>query len=280
MADLITGNTQLTATKNDVITALVQKELKFQSKLLPYVLDVSMFAVKGAKSISFPKFSSFTVVNRTSGAQGDASQLTATADQMTLDFRAYIAYIVDSTDEVQSSVEVQSLYAQRAAGAHARFVDSQLIASAVAAAGLDVGAAPITRDFILDMREFIASNDGNLAQTVLVVPPDQETEMLKITEFTQAQVYGGAVIPSGVIGSVYGIPVVIHNGMSAGSALMFDKDGLSVGFQLGPNMSEQGANEFGSQAKRVAIDQLFGVKALQLGEKGLLATQSPLIAKM
>ena len=135
MADLITGNTQLTATKNDVITALVQKELKFQSKLLPYVLDVSMFAVKGAKSISFPKFSSFTVVNRTSGAQGDASQLTGTADQMTLDFRAYIAYIIDSTDEVQSSVEVQSLFAQRAAGAHARYVDSQLIAAAVAAAG-------------------------------------------------------------------------------------------------------------------------------------------------
>lgn len=280
MADLITGNTQLTATKQDLIISLVQKELKFQSKLMPYVTDLSMFAVKGAKSISFPKFSSFTVVNRSSGVQGDASQLTSTVDKMDLDFRAYIAYIIDSTDEIQSSVAVQTEFALRAAAAHARYVDTQLIAAAVTAAGLDVGAAPITRDFVLNMREFIATNDGNLDQTVLVLPPDQEKEMLKITEFTQAQVYGGAVIPNGKIGSVYGIPVIIHNGMSAGSALMFDKDGLSLGFQQAPAMSEQGANEFGSAAKRVAIDQLFGVKALQLGEKGLGATLSPLIAKM
>lgn len=280
MADLITSNTHLSASKQDVITAVIQKELKFKSKVMPYATDVSMFAVKGAKSISFNKFTSFTVVNRASGAAGDASALTVSEDTMQLNFRAYLAYLIDATDEVQSVPAVQLENAKRAAAAHARYVDSQLLTAALAAAGLDVGVGPITRDYILSMREFIEGNDGNLDQTVLMVPPTEYTNLLKISEFTQAQVFGNVVIPSGVIGSVYGIPVISHNGLSAGQALMFDKDGLAFGFQQGPQMSIQDANEYGSQSKRVAVDQLFGVQALQLGEKGLGATLSPLIAKM
>ena len=45
----VTGNTQLGATKQELIAALVQKELKFQAKLVGTVTDVSPFAVKGSK---------------------------------------------------------------------------------------------------------------------------------------------------------------------------------------------------------------------------------------
>lgn len=281
MADLITGNTQLAPTKADLITALVQKELQFKTMLAPTVLDVSNFAVKGAKSIAFPKYSSFTVVNRASAAAGDASQLTALTDVLSLNFNAYVAYIIDSFDEVQSSVENQLLFAQRAIAAQARYVDTQIMTALLAAAGLDVGAAPITRDFILAMMDYIEGNDGNLAQTTLVIPPAQRSEMLKIADFSQAQVYGGAVIPSGVIGQVYGIPVKVFNGMTSTSAVMYDKEGLAIGFQKAPAMSEQGANEYGTGAVRVAVDQLFGVRALQTGEKGTTVNvTSPLIAKM
>lgn len=281
MADLITGNTQLAPTKADIITALVQKELAFRSKLASTVSDVSSFAVKGAKSIAFPKYSSFTVVNRASGVAGDASQLTALTDVLSLNFNAYVAYIIDSFDEVQSSVENQSLFAQRAAAAQARYVDSQLVTALTAAAGLDVGAAPITRDFILSMMSYIEGNDGNLDQTVLVIPPAQKAEMLKIADFSQAQIYGVANIPSGVIGSVYGVPVIVSNAMGSTSALMYDKDGMALGFQKAPSMSEQGANQYGTGAVRVAIDQLFGMCPLQTGNKGTTVNvTSPLIAKM
>lgn len=280
MADLITGNTQLGPTKQDVIIALVQKELKFKAKLAGLVTDLSPFAVKGAKSISYPKFTSFTVIDRASGVAGDASQLTSSVDKLDLDFNAYVAWLVDQTDEVQSKVEVQALMAQRAAAAHARYVDSQIISVALAAAGLNVGLAPITKAYILNMLNFIEKNDGNLDQTYLVIHPDQKKEMLNITEFTENQIYGAPTIISGQIGQVYGVPVVVHNGLTAGQAFMFEKEGLAIGFQQGPLMSEQMANEYGSQSKRVAMDQLFGVKGLQLGEKGLPATESPLIAKM
>lgn len=280
MADLITGNTQLSATKAEVIAAVVQKELAFQAKLLPYVTNVSQFAVKGANNISFPKLSSFTITNRTSGAQGDASVLTATKDTIALSFNAYCAWIIDSMDEIQTSIEAQMEFAKRAAAAHGRYVDTQILAVAEADAGLDVGAAPITRDFVLDMREQIVKSFGSLDQCVLVIGPDQEKEMLKISEFTQAQIYGGAVIPNGLIGTVYGVPVVMHQGVAAGKAYMWEKSGIALGFQKAPNMTSQPANEYGSTAMRVAMDQLFGVDSLQQGELGAASGKSPLIVKM
>lgn len=278
MADLITGNTQLAPTKADIISAVVQKELAFASKLLPYVTDVSMFAVKGAKSINFPKLTSFTISNRASGVQGDSSVLTSALDSIALSFNAYCAWIIDSMDEIQTSIAAQMEFAKRAAAAHGRYLDTQILAVLTSDAGLDVGAAPLTRDLVLDLRGYLLGNDADMSQIVLAIGPDQEKEMLKIAEFTNAQIYGGAVIPSGVIGKVYGIPVLVHNGVAVGHAHMWEKSGIAVGFQKNPNMSAQPANEFGTTAQRVAMDQLFGVDSLQNAVHGAAAGKSALIA--
>jgi nucleoid DNA-binding protein len=99
----VTGNTQLVATKQDLIAALVQKELKFQAKLVGTVTDVSAFAVKGAKSVSFPNSGSFTVENRATAVAGSIQDLTFTAEQLLLDQRLYVGWLVDSNDEYQSN---------------------------------------------------------------------------------------------------------------------------------------------------------------------------------
>ena len=105
MADTVAGNTELGATKQDLIAALVQRELQFKAKLLPYFTDVSAYCIPGSKSISFPKLTSFTVVDRAEAAAGDATALTATVDQLSLDNNAYIAYIIDSMTKKQSSIK-------------------------------------------------------------------------------------------------------------------------------------------------------------------------------
>jgi len=286
MADLIHGNTQMGATKMDIITALVQRELKFAAKLANYFTDVSRFAVKGAKSISFPKLGSFTVTERASGTAGDASVITSTSDQLLLNIPAYIAYIVDSNDAQQSVIEWEAECAKRAGAAHARYLDSKLITELVAAAGFvnTTGAdVDISKTSILNMREFIRSNEGDLDQSVLLVGTDGEKTMLGIDEFTRADIYGSSNVPAGMIGRVYGMPVLMHNAMPAKQAIVATKDSLAFGFQLGPNASEQGANQYGSAAKRVAVDQLFGVKALQIDQYSKtapIAGKSGLIAKL
>jgi hypothetical protein len=280
MADVITGNTQLGPTKQELISSLVQKELAFQAKLLPTVLNVSNFAVPGSKSISFPKLTSFTVINRTEGAAGDAAALTATVDTMLLDKNAYIAYVIDSMTATQSNINAQLEYAKFAASSHARYVDNQIIGAlqSGAASFENVGAdADVSYDDLVAMRLKLIKADANLAQCVIVVSPAQEAVMFGLDEFKRADVFGQGNIPSGVIGRILGMNVIVHNGLADKELYMYEQTGLAIGFQKAPAMSEEETNAYGVGAKRVAIDQLFGVKALQTGLKGAAAGKSPLI---
>lgn len=280
MPDVITGNTELSSTKNDLITSLVQKELKFRAKLLATVTDLSSYAGKGMKSISFPKLSSFSVENRASAAPGTIQALSATTDKLDLNLNAYVSWLVDSSDEIQSSIDVQIENALRAAAAHGRYVDEQIIAVLEAGAGLDIGTAPITSDLILDAREQLVKSFADPMACVMLVGPDQEKAMLKIADFVRADYYGASNIPSGEIGRVWGMPVMVHQGVAAGKAYFYSKDSVGVAFQKAPSMAEQPEIAYGTNAKRVAIDQLFGVKALQTGELGAASGKSPLIVKL
>lgn len=280
MADSIHGNTQLSATKQDLIAAIVQRELKQAAILAPYFTDVSRFAVKGAKTISFPKMESFTAVDRASATAGDATVLASTADQLTLDKVPYLAYIVDPQDQVESVLDYELELAGRAASAQGRFVDSAIITEleSVGVATTTAGAA-ITKAIILEMRKAYLSNFGILSEGVLLINPKAESEMLAIDEFVRADAYGSSNIPNGMIGRVYGLQVVMHNSLSDGQYFVAGKSGLAYGFQYGLTMSEQGANEYGASAKRVAMEQKFGVKGMQIAQAGVAAGKSALVIK-
>lgn len=275
MADTIQNPGNIT--KQDLISALVQKELQFAAKLLPTITNVSQFAVKGAKSISFPKLTSFTVANRAFGAAGDATALTETADKLDLNINAYVAWLVDESSAIQSTINWQLEAAKRAASAMGRYVDNQIITELVAA-GVPVSTpGNISYANVIEMVEKLRKADADMSKVVLLVSPAQHSILMGLDEFKRADVYGSANIPGGVIGFILGVPVMIHNGLSDAQYLMYEQSSCAIGFQLGANMSEQGANEYGALSKRVAVDQLFGVQALQLDEKDASATQSPLI---
>lgn len=283
MADQIIGNTQLAASKEALIASVVQKELKFQAKLLSTVTDVSAFAQPGFKSISFPKMGSFTVAERASGAAGDAQQIAVTVDTLDLNVPAYVAWLVDMNDALQSKLSVQAELARRAASGHGRYVDTKTLAELASVASLSQqGAAPaaIAEDDVLDMREHLLKSFSDLSRAFLVVGPSQEKNLLKITRFSSQDVYGREVIPTGFLGIIHGVSVVVHAGITDTQAYMYDSEGLAIGFQAAPQMSDQLANEYGSQSRRYAMDQLFGVKGMQLGENGAAAGKSPLVAKL
>jgi hypothetical protein len=276
MADAIHGVTELGATQQDLIAAAVQRELQFRAQLSGTVSDVSRFSVKGAKSISFPKLTSFTAVNRTSAAAGDSTNLTSTVDQLDLDQKPYVAWIVDVNDEMQSTLSFQMESAKRAASAHGRFVDTAIITELEAAGTVQASAVgDMTRDITLDMRESYLSAEGLLEDSVWLVGVDQEKALLKIAEFTRNDIYGpNSVIKSGQIGTLYGSPVIRHNGLAADTYYLYGKDGMALGFQRSPSMDSESANTYGVGARRWAMDALFGVKALQV-----TGGFSPLIVK-
>jgi hypothetical protein len=280
MSDVITADTELGTTKAALIASIVQKELAFKAKLTPYFTDLSSLALPGHDRISVPKLSSFTVVDRAEGAKGEASALTATVDTMLLDQNAYVAWIIDSVTAIQSNIPAQIEFAKRAAAAQARFVDEKMIAEmrSVTHAFLNVGAdSNVSYANLTTMVKELEENDAEIMDCVWLVSPAQKEAMFGLEEVKQAQNFGQAVLPGGVIGQFLGIPVVMHNGLAAKELFLAEKSGLAYAFQKNASYGEQDEIGYGVGAKRAAIDQLFGVKGMQLGAKGVAAGKSPLI---
>jgi len=271
----INGNTQMSATKMDVIAAVVQKELKFAAKLSPLFTDFSAFAVKGAKSVSIPKMGSMTVENRASGVEGTPQLVLSSVDKLDLDIRAYISFIVDPQDAAQSVLNWEMVLAERAGASHGRYVDTKLVEALATYKGYDLGLPAVTRDGILAARQQLLKNDFTQDEHVLIISPAQETELLKIAEFSRADyVAGSTATISGMIGKVYGTPVVVSNALADAEAWYVAKSALGFAFQRSPVAASQPYNQAGVGASLYATEQLFGIKGLQLAEKGLSAGQS------
>lgn len=275
----VTGNTELTATKQDLISALVQKELIEKSVLAPTIDDVSAFAVKGAKTISFPKAGSFTVENRASAAVATTQSLTFGIDTMDLDFRANVSWIIDPNDAIESSIDVDGEYAIRAARAHAKYVDTQIkteletVGVATATAG-----ANITDAIILEMLAALTRRNADRSSLYLAISPEQEAAMLAINKFTSVD-FVNQTVPSGVIGRIYGVNVVVTPVIDADEYYMYERSGVALGFQRAPVMDERKAPEYGAGAMLKILEQKFGIKGMQLAQEGVGAGLSALVVK-
>lgn len=270
-------DTQINATKQDRIASVAQKELKENASLLGYFMDVSAFAVKGAKSISFPKLTSFTVDAKASGTAATPKVITSSTDKLDLDISNIISWVVDPNDEIQSTLDWELATVSLASSAHGRAMNAELVAELKSVRTQVAATGDISKANILEMREYIRKNNGNLDQTTLFVAVDQMTSLLGIAEFSQAHIYGAAAVQSGVIGKVYGIPVVETNHLADGEFLMAEKSGCAYGFQKGPQYGEQPANEYGVGAKLRVMDLLAGVKGLQIAVGTAAAGKSALV---
>jgi len=273
----VIANTQMAPTKMDLIVAMAQRELKANAQLAGFFSDKSQFAIKGSKSISFPKLSSFSALDRASGVAGTEQVVTASVDQLLLDKNKQVLWVIDPSDEIQSTLNWELETVKLASSAHGRQFDSDLVAAAMTARTEVSVSGNITRDLVLEMIEYLSKNFANKNQIALFISPAQKTAMLKISEFTQAQIFGNAVIPSGTIGSVYGVPVVEAPILSDAQFFMADKDGLAYGLQKVPAYDEQKAIEYGAGAMKRTLDQLYGVKALQIAQGTAAAGKSALI---
>jgi len=270
-------------TKNDLIIAMVQRELQAKIKVLPFLKDLSPFAAKGSKTISVPRLSSFTAANRAFGAAFGESTLTDAVDALNLNQNTGVMWIEDKADETQSSIEFRMEAAKRAAGSVGRFVSSAIYTGVAAAGGLSINAgipADVTKQNMLDLREYVLCNEGNLDQMVYLVSCDQESVLLGIADFIRSDSYGAqeTALSSGVIGKLYGVPVVIDNLLGTQQVICLDKDGYAYASQRNTNMQEENDIQYGTDAKKVVVDHLWGHAPMQVGELSAGAGNSPLVA--
>lgn len=272
--------------KQDLISALVQRELKNNATLTGFLSDLSSLAINGAKSISLPKLSSFTVQDRAFGAAvTENTALTDSKDTINLNKNKIVLFGYDANDDLQSTIDYQMTAIQRASSAHGRQINADIITMWESVAGMNINAgtpADITVANILDMREHMLKAFADMTKTFLIIGADQEKAMLKLAEFSRYDYRGSAPSPivNGVIGFVYGVPVVINQQVKAQQAFMVNVEGSAYAFQKAPSVAEQQSLQYGTGGKQVAVDVLYGVGGLQLGEAGAGAGKSPFICKL
>lgn len=259
------GNTELTATKNDLIISLVQKELISNAVVMPTISDFSAFARKGSKSIAVPRAGSFTVEDRATTAQATLANVTYATDTITLDQMSTVSWVVDPQDEVESAVAVEADLAQRAARAHAKNFDTLVIAGLEADSTATTTVGAITKDIVLEMRETLLTAEADPSQLTLLVGPDSESTLLGIAEFVEADKYGSPQIPSGTLGRLYGVNVVLSTQIGATTFYMYEKSGYGFAFQKSMSMDERKAPEYGTGATLKTMDMKWGHDQLQTG---------------
>lgn len=283
----VTGDIQLGPTKQEVIAEIAQRALISSSAILASARDVSMFATKGSETISFPKNSTlFAAENRASAAAATIQDVDFLKDSLSLDQRMIIAWLIDSDDEIESKLDVQRELIERAAREHARDVDAKLIAEMEASAITTTTAGVLTQDVVLEMRRVLARNKANMSNLWLAVSPEEEANLLKIDPFVSADKYGSAVIPQGVLGTLYGVKVVMSPELASDQYFMYESEGISIGFQRRPQFDEVNSPLYGPGAKTQVLGQKYGVKALQVdvpgavnAAGGALSSESALIVK-
>ena len=271
--------------KNTLIISLVQRELEASMKVLPYLTDLSAFASKGAKTVSVPRLSSYTAANRSFGAAFSEATLTDAVDAIAIDQNTGVLWVEDKADEIQSSIDFRMAAAKRAAGAVGRFASSAIYTGLSAGAGTNInGGSPadVTKANMLDLREYVLCNEGNIDDMAYLVSCDQESVLLNIADFIRSDSYGAqsTALESGVIGKLYGVPVVIDNNIGSQQVFCIDKAGYAYAAQRSMNMQAEDDIQYGSSAQKVVCDFLWGHGTLQTAEKSAGAGNSPLVAAL
>lgn len=259
------GNADLAALKNALIISLVQRELIDKAVVMPSIRDASMFAVKGAKSIDVPRGGSFAVEDRATTVAATKANVTYATDPIVLDQMSTVSWVVDPQDEIEASIAVQEDLATRAAAAHAKNFDTLVIAGLEADSSTTTTAGAISKAIVLEMRETLLTANAEMSQLTLLIGPDSETTLLGIAEFVEADKYGTAVIPTGVLGRLYGVSVRLSTQIGATTFYMYDRDGYGFAFQKSLNMASQPDIQFGTTAELKVMDAKWGHDQLQNG---------------
>lgn len=265
--------------KNDVILAIIQKELAGSSVFFPLVMDVTRFAKKGMKTITFLKRSVVNAIDKDCHNPNPTQTFALTGDTLALDKVPYVSFTISDCDELESVVNLDGEAAKAAASAIQRHVDDCIINALIAGAGFTSAEVTLNRDAVLEMIEYV---DCNFSENHVIVASCglKYGSLLKEAEFTQADVFGSPVIKDGTMSSLYGVPLIFSKRLPVDQALVFDKDALAIGFQRGVKFRKESCNALGADAWNYTWDAKYGVKILQEGELGALAGTSPWIAKL
>jgi N4-gp56 family major capsid protein len=271
------SNTELLATKQDLVASIVQETLKQRAMLIPTVSDYSSFAVKGAKQVDVPRRTEFAAADKTENIALTAQEMTFSVDSIALDKKKAIKADIELLESIQSAVNVEAQVITEMANELALQVDRDIItelklASSAAPDHIIAFTSPsvMEKDDILNIRELLLiQNIPADDQWYLGIHPTQEKALLGIADFIRNDSYGSPEgLRRGILGKVFNFNVVVHTGFDPAEVVGWHKSAVGYANQMQPMFKRD--EDLSNIADEFLLAMVYGCEVLDSGKRQVL----------
>jgi N4-gp56 family major capsid protein len=279
MADVDMGTTETTASGMSVVAAMVQKQLIAKAKIMFTVQDESKRAVKGAKSVSFPRTGDLTPASKAENVATESQALTYAVDTLTLDQHYHTLVRLEDKAEVQSVLDIESDILERAGSGMAKAVDAYIYGVLKAGASASSpdhivdnysSSGAITRAKILANRKLLDDQNVPEDDRYMLISTEQEAELLDIAGFVEADKYGSREsLLNGEIGRLFGFTVIKSTICEADVTLYYHRSACAFARQIEPKWEKD--RNLSKLANEYSLSMLFGAKILDSGKRNVTA---------
>lgn len=284
MADALTGVTEIDAVAEELVSTRVQSVLTDAMVAWPLMSDFSDQAGPGIDKIKIPKFSNFTVNDKSENTAADAQINAFSTDDLSLNQHKVVQFLIEDIASTQAKVSVISAYLDQAARDMAADMDSEILAA------LDAGVSTSAPDH--DVKYNDATNEDLEKTDILeasrllnvqnvprsnrwaIIPPSQEKNMLLISDFVKVNESGDAsALRNGMIGRVFGFDFYVSNQLNTATSCLFGHpQAAAVARQT--QMKIEQDRDLPNLADRHSLSHLYGVKVLDGGKRYVRFTET------
>lgn len=272
--DFITTKSVIDAVSLEAIAGFVQQELIAKPKLAATVQDLSALVSPGMDSVKIPRFGSFVAERKVGALALSAQKLDPTNDTLNLDKHDAVYTMVENIAQLQSSVDVQELYAQRMASAILKKWDEEIYTELANASSSSpdhqisyAAGSAITKADFTNALELLMLQEIDLSQGQLwcALPIAQYKAALGLSDFVDADKWasGSEVIKmSGALGKAYGFNIIVSSVFD--NIVMYHSSAMGFARQKALSFMQAQAPKY--LAVELACEHVYGVKQLQGGK--------------
>lgn len=272
MADM--GVTETVAVGQVTVSQSVQMYLQEQAKLMD---KVSLYtAGKGETSIKIGRAGGFTVQDKAENSAVTAQVITYAADTLALDQHKVIQVRLEDIANIQARPDIINDILLRMGKDMAYKLDQLIVSKleAASAAAPDhrlayANAATLGAADILAARELLQLQYIPFQECWIGVSPGSENDLLAITNFISADVYGSSAgLVNGEIGRLYGARVVMSAAFADLKTIVWHPSAVAFGMQREPNFRSM--EDLPNLAMLYSVDALYGAVTLDSGKRQVM----------
>lgn len=261
----------LTPTTSDVFmpqkwSTDIMRATEAKLVLAKLVHDYSSLVADNGKSVKVPNLSNLNANDKVPGVRVSYQAPTETNLEILLDQHKECSFLLEDIVKIQSNVDLNKEYTDKAGYALGKSIDS-FLASFASGFSQTKGTynTAITTDVILDSIQLLDDADVPEEDRHFVMKPKTKRDIIDITTYVSNDFVDGKPVQTGKIGMLYGVNThmttqIVKTGNNTNN-MLFHKDALGLAIQK--NITTNAGYSRPDIAWEVVSDTIFGGREMR-----------------